>query len=56
MKRNEPIREGQMTKVQFYDQVEDEKLRFAVDFPLDRIDNISDRHPVFRFDEFKKTL
>lgn len=33
-----------------------EKLRLAVDFPLDRIDNISDRQPAFRFEEFKKKL
>ena len=32
------------------------KLVSEMDFPLDRIYNIEDRHPSFRFEEFKKRL
>ena len=33
-----------------------DELKKTIDFPLDRIHNIGDKHPEFRFAEFKKKL
>ena len=33
-----------------------DELKKTLDFPLDRIHNIGDKHPTFRFAEFKKRL